>query len=964
MQEVSWFLGTMGYVNFFIANRFILWGRRDRLKFAVLWQRPRREGANSMSHQKQEYDELSLATDTVVPFTALRRDALALVGGKGANLGELTGAGLPVPPGFCITTVAYEMVASEAGLAAILDTYSAGESGDSGRLAEAARNCLLEAVMPPRVAEAIIKAYHVLGVGEPLPVAVRSSATAEDLPFASFAGQQDTYLNIVGSEALLDAVRRCWASLWTDRAVSYRTSLGIDQSSVRLAVVVQRMIESSVSGVLFTANPLTGKRRQAVIDANPGLGEAVVSGATNPDHFVVNTVTGEIVERRIGSKRVIIRGTEGGGTTRIETSDENGEACLSDEQVRALAALGAQVEAHYGAPQDTEWAIDPSGKLWLVQSRPITTLYPLPDNAPDTDDVLRVYFSINVFQGVYRPLTPMGIAVFRLFGSAIAELFNLPPRDPLRGPSIFVEAGGRLFFDVTPALRTAFGRKFLQSAAQIGEARSGALFQQLTTDPRLSLVPTPRWRLIRAIGSFLWKTRTPIYVIQALLWPSITQKRMVQVTTWLQSLNDEAIEASVQNRTDINDSLTALEQRLPRRVKSVFSTIPPVMISGLGSYALSGRLLKDIATRDEMQIVLRGLPHNPTTEMDLQLWTLAQGVQANTVAAQAVRETPPEQLAQQYQEGTLPPTLQQGLAEFLHAYGHRGVAEIDLGLPRWSEDPTHILGVLANYIQLKDPDLAPNVQFYRGAREAEAMVATLTQRARRKGWLRGVLAGFFLKRTRALAGFREMPKFCLVLLLAYIRRNLLSIGQAMEQGGWLENAGDIFFITLSEAHACGQGQAAVPTGEDMHQIVRERRASYDHELQRRHIPRVLLSDGTEPTVTAQVGELAAGTLKGSPASPGTVTAQARVILDPTGARLEPGEVLVAPSTDPGWTPLFLTAGGLVMEMGGVMSHGAVVAREYGIPAVVGVAGATESITTGQKITVDGAAGTVIIEKVN
>jgi pyruvate,water dikinase len=563
----------------------------------------------------------------------------------------------------------------------------------------------------------------------------------------------------------------------------------------------------------------------------------------------------------------------------------------------------------------------------------------------------------------------MGIAVFRLVGSTVAGLFNLAPRDPLRGPSILVEAGGRLFLDVTPALRTAFGRKFLLSAAQIGEARSAALFQQLTTDPRLSLLPTPRWRLFRAFGSLLVKTRAPIYIIQALLRPSTAHKRMAHIRAWLLSLNDEASEAAIQNRADLNDRLTTLEQLLPSRVKSVFRTIPPMMISGLGSYGLSGRLLKDIATSDEMQIVLRGLPHNPTTEMDLALWALAQRLQTDAVTAQAVREMPPEQLAKQYCEGTLPPTLQQELGEFLHAYGHRGVAEIDLGLPRWSEDPTHILGVLANYLQLKDPDLAPNIQFQRGAQEAEAMVATLTRRARRKSWLRGMLVGFFLKRARALAGFREMPKFCLVLLLTYIRHSLLSIGKAMEQEGWLEHAEDIFFITLSEARtvsaiACGLAPqvCTIPTGKDMHQLVRERRASYDHELQRRHIPRVLLSDGTEPTVASQVSELAKDSLKGSPASPGIVTAQARVILDPTGARLAPGEVLVAPSTDPGWTPLFLTAGGLVMEMGGAMSHGAVVAREYGIPAVVGVAEATERISTGQQITVDGVAGTVTIEK--
>ncbi len=911
-----------------------------------------------MSIQSQPQQNSGIQTDIVLPFTAIDRASLSIVGGKAANLGEMVRAGLPVPPGFCVTTAAYALVAEGADLEPILFELAATRTDDTAHLAElatAARTKLLSAPVPTVVAEAVAEAYRALGNDESIPVAVRSSATAEDLPYASFAGQQDTYLNIVGVEAVLGAVRRCWASLWTDRAVSYRASNGIDPHTVRLAVAVQCMVDATVAGVLFTANPLTGKRRQAVIDASPGLGEAVVSGAVNPDHFVANTTTGEIVERRLGDKRIIILAEPGGGTQRIEQAEPGNEACLSDDQVRALAALGARVEAHYGAPQDTEWAIDASGHLWLLQARPITTLFPLPDNAPATDDVLRVYFSLNVFQGVYRPFTPMGIAVFRFFGSTIAAgLFNLAPRDSLRGPSILVEAGGRLFFDVTSALRTAIGRKFLLGATQIAEARSAALLQQLTTDPRLSLVPTPRWRLIRAFGSLLAETRAPIYIIQALLWPSTVQKRMVQVRARLQSLNDEAAKALAQDTANLADRLTALEQLLPGRVKSLFRVVPPLIVSGLGSYALSGRLLKDIATPDEMQIVLRGLPHNPTTEMDLELWALAQRVQADAVAAQAVRETPPERLAQQYREGTLPPTLQQGLGEFLHAYGHRGVAEIDLGLPRWSEDPTHILGVLANYLQLKDPDLAPNVQFHRGAQEAEAMVATLTRRAKRKGWLRGILVGFFLKRARALAGFREMPKFCLILLLAYIRRSLLSIGKAMEQAGWLEYAGDIFFLTLSEARAA-------LTGEDMRQMVHERRVSYDHELQRRYIPRVLLSDGTEPIVASQAGELAEGTLKGSPASPGIVTAQARVVLDPTGARLEPGEILVAPSTDPGWTPLFLTAGGLVMEMGGMMSHGAVVAREYGIPAVVGVPGATECIITAQRITVDGSNGIVFLK---
>src|SRR5258708_37551251 len=236
-------------------------------------------GENNMSLPQHEhkYQAQHRSRDFVLPFSALHRDMLALVGGKAANLGELTNAKLPVPPGFCVTTTAYALVAADAGLQSVLDTYAtsqAGEGGDAQRLtdmAQAARHCILAATIPTEIADAITGAYGVLGSGEPIPVAVRSSATAEDLPFASFAGQQDTYLNIVGVEAVLDAVRCCWASLWTDRAVSYRGSLGLHQSSLKLAVVVQRMIESAVAGVLFTANPVTSKRRQTVIDTNPCL---------------------------------------------------------------------------------------------------------------------------------------------------------------------------------------------------------------------------------------------------------------------------------------------------------------------------------------------------------------------------------------------------------------------------------------------------------------------------------------------------------------------------------------------------------------------------------------------------------------------------------------------------------------------------------------------------------------------
>ncbi|GCE24237.1 hypothetical protein KDK_80370 [Dictyobacter kobayashii] len=343
-------------------------------------------------------------------------------------------------------------------------------------------------------------AYVSLGSGLPLAVAVRSSATAEDLPFASFAGQQDSYLNIVGEEALLEAIRRCWASLWTERAVNYRQRNQIDPHCVSLAVVVQRMIEVEVAGVLFTANPLTGKRRQTVIDASPGLGEAVVSGAVNPDHFVVNTASGEIVERRPGDKRVLIQALPGGGTQRIERVAQSVQPCLTDQQVRQLACLGAQVEAHYQVPQDTEWAIDAGGKLWLTQARPITTLYPLPANAPQTDDVLRVYLSFNVAQGVYQPLTPMGIATFRLLVSGIVRLVGIVSGPDETGPNFLVEAGMRLFLDLTGGLRNPIGRRIIAGLLPFAEARSAVLVKALVSDPRLRVRPTGIWVL--CVGPF------------------------------------------------------------------------------------------------------------------------------------------------------------------------------------------------------------------------------------------------------------------------------------------------------------------------------------------------------------------------------------------------------------------------------------------------------------------------------
>ena len=838
-----------------------------------------------------------MAEPVVVRLADIRAVDTETVGGKGANLGELIAAGFAVPDGFVLTTAAYHAAARAAKV-------------DPARPDDAAER-LRSTAVPRRIGEAALKAYDALGAGG---VAVRSSATAEDLPGASFAGQQDTYLGVEGPDSLLDAIRRCWASLWNERAVAYRAANGVDDGSVALAVVVQRMVDARAAGVLFTADPITGRRHTAIIDAIPGLGEALVSGAVVPDHFVADPETGRITER----------------------TSQGPEPVLTDRLIRELANVGERIEGALGSPQDIEFAIDRDDRVAIVQSRPITTLYPLPAGGAPPDGVL---FSISVAQGYFDPITPMGMEAFLAIGRRVGITFT-DPADAANAPNPVIAAGERPFVDVQSVLRDPVGRELLARLASAGEARSSVVFKKLAADPRYRGGRRSPLGTVRRVLPLLLRSQVPISILRLLQSPGKARARMLR-------------RVDAMTRLDVRPGMTAAE-RLDL-VESVMDDVLPFMFprliglvaAGMLSYIAAGRLLGERATPDELLTLTRGLPHNPTTEMDLALWALARQIRDDPKAAALMRTRSQGEIAEAFQAGRAPAVVQTGLTSFLHRYGFRSVGEIDLGVPRWSEDPTHLIGAISNYLQLTDDALAPDAQFERGAREAEAMRATLL--ARVSGPRRRLLR-FFLGRARALMGSREMPKYMLIgRVFTPVRQVLRPVGDELVSAGRLERPDDIYFLTLTQA------RAAV-SGEDMRETVAANRATYDRERTRRRIPRVLLADGTDAEVA--LVETAEGDLRGSPASPGTVTGTARVIHSPRGAQLEPGEILVAPSTDPGWTPLFLTAGGLVMEMGGMMSHGAVVAREYGIPAVVGVPDATTRIATGDTITVDGSTGVV------
>ncbi|MBQ1080002.1 PEP/pyruvate-binding domain-containing protein [Nocardiopsis sp. B62] len=807
--------------------------------------------------------------DDVVALEEIRRGMGALVGGKAANLGEMAAAGERVPAGFCVTTAAYA----------------------SGTVP----------------AERVARAYAALGGGR---VAVRSSATAEDLPDASFAGQQDTYLDVEGADAVVDAVRRCWDSLDNERAVSYRRANGIDRADVRMAVVVQRMVDPATAGVMFTADPLTGSRARTVVDAVRGSGTAVVDGSVEPDHYALD-------DGRV---------------------PDLSEGCLTRGQVLELAATGRRLQALFGSPQDVEWSHDRDGTLWLLQSRPVTALFPLPPQ--DLPDQPRFYMEIGHMQGMLRPFTPLGLSmlqrVWTRWWSGRGSATDAADPDPL-----MVDVGSRLYVDLSAFLRSAPLRRRLPAGMEVYGPRVRAAVEHVLGDPRFAPRPGLPFSASTALRIAAVVLPSLVGVGYALARPRAARARAQAAVARLRALRGPGVEASPARRLDWVTG-SAFDAMLGRDLREV---IGPVF-AGIVTATAPAALLHGVATKEETDTVLGGLPHNVTTEMDLDLWGIAERARAH---GDLFASTPSEELAARYLRGELPDV---GVDAFLDSYGHRAAGEVDIGVPRWSEDPAPVFGSVANYLRLEDPDLAPDRRFERAGAAAVTRLAELGSRAVHERPVRGAVAAFLMRRSRELGGMREYAKFAWLVPFAEMRRQLLLAGEGLVAQGLLAGADDVFFLRVHEI------RAAAREGTDQRDLVAERRRFHQRELRRRSVPGTLLTDGTDVEAALPTPAVARGGLPGAPAAPGRAEGRARVVLDPVGARIEPGEILVAPTTDPGWTPLFMTAAGLVSETGSPIAHGPTVAREYGIPAVICVRDATTRIRTGDLLRVDGTAGTV------
>lgn len=871
------------------------------------------------------------------------------VGGKGINLARLTRAGFRVPDGRIIGTDAYRRFVGAGLQDRVVDRVAGLEATDLDGLEVASdeiRGWFTATQLPAELRQAILDGCAPLFTAR---LAVRSSATTEDLPDLSFAGQQDTVLGVDGADALLDAVVVCWSSLWTARAVGYRIRAGIDHAEAALAVVVQRLIDATASGVMFTADPVTGQRDRTVIDATFGLGDALVSGQVEPDHLEIDRTAGRVIVRTVGRKAVATRLVSGGVAT-LPNDHDAAAAALTDLEVAELVRVGDSVQAEYGTPQDIEWAIA-DGEVWLLQTRAITSLFPIPQQS---DDRLAVWFSFGAFQGVTGPITPLGRSAIRTMAAGAARVVG---KEVTESQVWYVgSAGERLWLRLDPAVRHPIGRRVVRGAFGIADPGSLGVLEELLTEPDLAPGPL-RPRTLRGVARFALVVGPR--VARTLAAPSRARDRFdraVERTLAGAHANLAMAGSTTASTADrLRGTLGAVRAALSRLMPELLGQFAPVIMPAMLSLARIRRLAAGAPHAERMvPEVLRGLPGNVTTQMDLALWHAAQTIAADTEARTAFEALSAQELTDAWAARRLPQVGQAALDAFLDRYGMRGVAEIDIGRPRWRENPTDLVQTLRGYLAI-EPRRAPDAVHQQSVGTGEQAVEQLAAAARRHA--RQVR--FFATRARILMGARETPKFTIVRGLDEVRRAVLGCGDLLADAGLLEQADDVVFLELQEI----EGAAALldapepATVAALRRLVAQRRRAERVEQRRRQLPRVLLGDGRAYYNRAAAGG-AAG-VQGVGVSPGVAEGSARVVLDPRRSELRPGEILVCPGTDPAWTPLFLAAAGLITEVGGMMTHGSVVAREYGIPAVVGVDAATSRYPTGTRIRIDGTLGTII-----
>ena len=822
----------------------------------------------------------------VVPLTELGPESLPLAGGKGAQLGAMLRAALPVPDGFCVSTEAYRSGMSDELRAAIVGGYQA--------------------------------------MGSP-PVAVRSSATAEDLPDASFAGQQDTYLNVQGDQAVVAAVQDCWKSMFTERAVAYRRDRNIPDTGVAMAVVVQRMVAAEAAGVLFTVHPVSGAIDELVIEAALGLGDKVVSAQVTPDRYRL---------KRRSPHQVIER--EGDET-----------AAVLAPVLERIAELGLACERLLGRAADVEWAVA-GGRVFLLQARTVTA-------AGSRAPVVRFGSRFNaefakthlVFWGNYNmrdtmpfPHTPFSWSfwnylVLPCFLKGAGFIEHADECDAL--PAVADLVDGRAYFNMNFCSAVFSPKPFSKLSmhfARVLDAELPEVLAPITASGALvpMKVPFGSWQMVRAIYR-IWSKSNPKQAWQDL---EFCRREVDEFShTDMRLLNEEQVIALVRHFATEN---------LPRTLFPLLASFPALLAAALLASCLQRWGLERLLSR-----LISGLGHNPTVETALAIWDLAQQADdevRRVFAGEEVTRIPDVLAGSESGRKFLA-----HMAEFLKEHGHRAVREFDFSCPRWRDDPTFVYESVRNYLS-HPPGQATPRQHYEHQRREHAIAKEELWQALEWHPLRRLLARKLVRVIEERMPLREAFKFYTLYGAAHARDLLLEVARRLVERGLLEKPDDYFFLSIPEIEKLATGQLEKAWVRE--QVVIRRRELAEN--MRVDPPLIVRSDGKPVMRAAPAGQV----VKGVGASPGVVRGPARVLFDPTdGARLHTGEILVAKFTDPSWTPLFLTAAGLIMEVGGIVSHGAIVAREYGIPAVVGVKEATRILRQGEMVEVNGGTGEVV-----
>jgi phosphoenolpyruvate synthase/pyruvate phosphate dikinase len=866
----------------------------------------------------------------ILGFQEIDRSKFMVAGGKGANLGELSGIkGIRVPEGFCVTTEAYKKITEDNqelnSLLNELTHFKAEERESISEISAKIRMAIERTPISEDIAEEI--AGYLTKFDEKDAFAVRSSATAEDLPTASFAGQQDTYLNIIGKEAILKHISKCWASLFTDRAVIYRLQSGFDHRKVHLSVVVQKMVFSQAAGILFTADPITGNRKVLSIDASFGLGEAMVSGLVNADLYKV--CNGKIIDKKISTKKLAIYALQDGGTKEqeIEPEQQNKQA-LTDEQILQLERIGRKIEEHFGSPQDIEWCLA-DDTFYIVQSRPITTLYPIPE-ANDQEN--HVYISVGHQQMMTDPMKPLGLSLWQL-----------------RAGRPMYKAGGRLFVDVADSLATPAGRENLLEA--MGQ------HDPLIKDALLTIVE--RGDFIKSLpndekGPVLVKSNKGMSSADILAQvgndPAIVSDLIKDSETSV-----EALKQSIQTKSGPNLFDFILDD-IQQSKKMIFHAqhMGVIMAAMNASAWINEKMNEWLGEKNVADILSQSVSNNITSEMGLELLDVADIIRPYAGIIEYLQQVKADYFLDEIIKFDGGQETRDAIYAYLHKYGMRCAGEIDITKTRWSEKPLILVHMILGNIKNFEPG-AGKRKFEQGLQEALKKEQTLLDRLKqlRDGEQKAKETKTMIDLIRNFVGYREYPKYGIVNRFFVYKQALLKEVEQLVQASVIRDKEDTYYLTFEEL------REVVRTNKLDQQLISKRK--YEHQLfEKLAPPRVITSDGEIVTGKYKHDDLPAGAVAGLAVSSGVIEGRARVILNMEDADLEDGDILVTSFTDPSWTPLFVSIKGLVTEVGGLMTHGAVIAREYGLPAVVGVENATKLIKDGQRIRVNGTNGYVEI----